>query len=449
MAGEPRTMEWWRSFFRSSGVDIFEVVQRSIVVAVLDYPNVFRLRRDEIAETLFTCHLAQRGGDGDVLSEKAVDEVVDDMKRGHSDGEKRENKVDGMPSNCSYDVAEALTEEMEEESLIVGEVLRIKEVLGNKEESDSVLFESLRRLELMGLSVEALKATEIGRAVNGLRKHNSKQIRHLVRTLIDGWKVLVDEWVNATAAIADNSPVSVHLPIAGEEEGLPSPPLDEGALFITQTANIQLSEFFDGMDDDGNIRNIEEHDVDLSRNSGVYDAKCAKQDYEGRHMENQKPVKPQQPPHQLPIAEDKGKSKIQDPVCRQLKQQEAVTMNKQSRNDYADNSYSERPSKQGYEQKKPFGEFKSHQQDLSEIQRKPSSATLQDKSKYSEEVSDKAKLEAAKRKLHERYQEAENAKKQRTIQVMELHDIPKQANNFRQPFTKLKNNIRNWASVRR
>ncbi|KAH7677259.1 Transcription factor IIS N-terminal protein [Dioscorea alata] len=451
MASEPRTMEWWKSFFRSSGVDIFEVIQRSIVVAVLDYPNVFQLRRDEIAETLFTCHLAQRGGDGDVLSEKTVDEVVDEMKskRGHSDGEMRENKVDGMPSNCSYDVAEALTEEMEEESLIVREVLRIKEVLCNKDESDSVLFESLRRLELMGLSVEALKETEIGRAVNGLRKHNSKQIRHLVRTLIDGWKVLVDEWVNATAAIADNSPVSVHLPIADEEEGLPSPPLDEGALFITQTANIQLSEFFDGMDDDGNIRNIEDQGVDLSRNSGVYDVKCTKQDYERRHMENRKPVKPQQPPHQLPIAEDKGKAKIQDPVCRQLKQQEAGTMNKQSRNDYADNLYSERPSKQGYEQKKQLGEFKSRQQDISGIQRKPSSATLQDKSKYSEEVSDKAKLEAAKRKLHERYQEAENAKKQRTIQVMELHDIPKQANNFRQPFTKQKNNIRNWANVRR
>lgn len=27
-----------------------------------------------------------------------------------------------------------------------------------------------------------------------------------------------------------------------DEEGLPSPPLDEGALFATQTASIQLSE---------------------------------------------------------------------------------------------------------------------------------------------------------------------------------------------------------------
>ncbi|GJN14417.1 hypothetical protein PR202_gb01240 [Eleusine coracana subsp. coracana] len=35
------------------------------------------------------------------------------------------------------------------------------------------------------------------------------------------------------------------------------------------------------------------------------------------------------------------------------------------------------------------------------------------------------RLEAAKRRLQERYQEAENAKRQRTIQVMELGDIPK------------------------
>ena len=49
----------------------------------------------------------------------------------------------------------------------------------------------------------------------------------------------------------------------------------------------------------------------------------------------------------------------------------------------------------------------------------------QDKSKYSEKALVRTKLEAAKRKLHEGYQQAENAKKQRTIQVIELHDIPK------------------------
>jgi hypothetical protein len=100
----------------------------------------------------------------------------------------------------------------------------------------------------MQLSVSALKATEIGRAVNGLRKHSSQQIRHLVQTLIQGWKILVDEWVSTTnVALADNSPGTSNPSVVDdddddEEEGLPSPPLDEGAFFAPETTAIQLSE---------------------------------------------------------------------------------------------------------------------------------------------------------------------------------------------------------------
>jgi hypothetical protein len=59
------------------------------------------------------------------------------------------------------------------------------------------------------------------------------------------------------------------------------------------------------------------------------------------------------------------------------------------------------------------------------------------------------KLEAAKRRLQERYQEAENAKRQRTIQVMELGDIPKPKHQNRQVVVKSRNNLRNWANGRR
>lgn len=42
------------------------------------------------------------------------------------------------------------------------------------------------------------------------------------------------------------------------------------------------------------------------------------------------------------------------------------------------------------------------------------------------------------------------AKKQRTIQVMELHDLPKQGIAHRNPhFKPVKNNNRNWAQGRR
>ncbi|XP_002279514.1 probable mediator of RNA polymerase II transcription subunit 26c isoform X7 [Vitis vinifera] len=43
---------------------------------------------------------------------------------------------------------------------------------------------------------------------------------------------------------------------------------------------------------------------------------------------------------------------------------------------------------------------------------------------------DPDKFASARKRLHENYQEAQNAKKQRTIQVMDIHDIPKPKNTF-------------------
>uniref|UniRef100_A0A6N2JZE4 TFIIS N-terminal domain-containing protein n=1 Tax=Salix viminalis TaxID=40686 RepID=A0A6N2JZE4_SALVM len=110
-----------------------------------------------------------------------------------------------------------------------------------------------KKLRLMALTVDTLKATEIGKAVNVLRKHGSKQIRYLARTLIEDWKVLVDEWYSTANAIRgdEGTPDSVNPSVVDEEEGLPSPPLDEGAFFATQPTSMELSQFFDGMDDDG------------------------------------------------------------------------------------------------------------------------------------------------------------------------------------------------------
>nr|ACG47593.1 hypothetical protein [Zea mays] len=68
---------------------------------------------------------------------------------------------------------------------------------------------------------------------------------------------------------------------------------------------------------------------------------------------------------------------------------------------------------------------------------------------YDDGLDNNRKLEAAKRRLQERYQEAENAKRQRTIQVMELGDIPKPKHQNRQPVVKSRNSLRNWANGRR
>uniref|UniRef100_A0A1D1YVM7 Transcription elongation factor A protein 3 n=2 Tax=Anthurium amnicola TaxID=1678845 RepID=A0A1D1YVM7_9ARAE len=474
MATESRRLDYWRKYFGSSNSGIFDVIEHAILVAALDCPKEFRAQRDRIAETLFSCQLARCHG-CDKVSQPSSGEEEDGgfEERGRESGaagcvevEAKFNSssneggedVNRAASNYSYDEAEALTEEMEEEGQMVGEVLRIKKILANKEdESDALLFESLRRLQLMSLSVDTIKITEIGKAVNGLRKHSSKQIRHLVRTLIDGWKALVDEWVSATATLTENTPESVNPSVVDDEEGLPSPPLDEGVLFSTQTT-MELSQFFDGMDDDGNLRNSVESDK--SR------AKGRKPSMESLSNSMRK----QQVPHQSVISEDKDQMRKQDVLNRQARPQEALTkqakpqellskqtkpqedlhkqtrqlatLNKQSKqSDSAVAAGPGRPQRTIVENNVVGDALSRQRQGPTGIQKKPLTG-LQDKSKNSDEMSVRVKLEAAKRKLHEGYQQAENAKKQRTIQVMELHDIPKQGFNHRQPFLKQGNQNR-------
>lgn len=214
MASSSGSLDYWRKFFGSARSDIFQVIEQAVLVAASDHPQEFRSRRDRIGEKLYTSLLPRCFG-----CDRVESRVTTEGEEGEGDGSvkrevEKESKVDSSSNevseelnrvvgNYSCDEAEALTEEIEEESQVVGEVLRIKEILANEQdELDTVLFDSLRRLQLMNLSVDTLKVTAIGRAVSSLRKHSSKQIRQLVRTLIEGWKVLVDEWVSAAAGIA-------------------------------------------------------------------------------------------------------------------------------------------------------------------------------------------------------------------------------------------------------
>ncbi|KAL8162977.1 hypothetical protein V2J09_014466 [Rumex salicifolius] len=85
--------------------------------------------------------------------------------------------------------------------------------------------------------------------------------------------------------------------------------------------------------------------------------------------------------------------------------------------------------------------------DKPNIPRRPSIQAV--KIRCTNEDTVQEKLEAAKRRLQERYQEAENAKRQRTIQIMELHDLPKQGLAKRNPHHKSGNSNRSWANGRR
>lgn len=471
MAGLKSTnLDKWRDYFRTANSDIFDIIEYAIMVAASDCPKEFRIRRDGIAETLFSCKLTKcfgcnrvelavpggGGGEADADGDEGCKsgferdgcdfEVAGGSKGskvnssggGGDDDDQGERNVNQV-GNYSYDAAEALTDEIEEETQIFGEVMRIKEIVDNSEdETDSVLYESLRKLQLMALSVETLKATEIGKAVNSVRKHASTEIRHLARTLIEGWKDLVDEWVKATAPVvaSEATPESMNPSVLDEEEGLPSPPLDDLAFLTT---SMELSQFFDGMEDFGNPRNGGE--FNKNRENG------RKPPSENHHnIPRRKPQQLQNEPAATLPKEKKGE---------QMKKQEAI-MKKQSsvmkpNKPPIAESGPGRPVKLNMEQRA---------QSVTKIQQKPDKVTIprrplasqQDKSRCSDEAADQVKLEATKRKLQERYQQAENAKRQRTIQVMELHDLPKQGLGHKNPVMKRGNNNqhnRQWANGRR
>ncbi|KAK4481777.1 hypothetical protein RD792_012688 [Penstemon davidsonii] len=428
MANTSVSLDKWREYFRSANSDIFEIIEHAIIVAASDCPYDFKLKRDRIAEMLFTCkvtkcfgceriELALPNSDGVQKSDDKCKSGIEaggskDTKESKANSSRDDNHREVMEmnvnqvSNYSYGDAEALTDEIEEESQYLSDVLRIKEIIDNSEnESEGLLFDSLRKLQLMPFSVETLKATEIGKSVNSLRKHGSKDIRKLVRILIEDWKAMVDAWVSATAAIAgaEVTPQSVKTSLdeedEEEEEGLPSPPLDEGAFFATPTS-MELSQFFDGMDDDGN-----------PRNSGEFN----KNRHNGRRSNFEKTGIPK-----LKLESPNGCS---NPPPKNNKPEQKKAILKPSR-PVGGVSGPGRP--------KPMVQTKANN-DI-KVQQKPDKGTVQkkpvlpqkEKLNSNNETSVRMNLEAAKRKLQERYQEAENAKKQRTIQVVELQDLPKQ-----------------------
>uniref|UniRef100_A0A803LT33 TFIIS N-terminal domain-containing protein n=1 Tax=Chenopodium quinoa TaxID=63459 RepID=A0A803LT33_CHEQI len=377
-------LENWRDYFRRANSDIFDIIEHAIMVAASDCPKEFRVRRERIAELLFTCRLTR------------------------------------------LDDAEALTNEIEEAREVVDEVLRIKEILLNsQDQSDSVLFESLRRLQLMQLDVDILKTTEIGKAVNRIRRHNAKNIRHLARALIDGWKIIVDEWVKASQELGEGgTPDSVNPSTVDEEEGLPSPPLEDGVFFSTQHMD-----FTQNHDDDewGNVVSDPQKGGGFNKNLEAREAgrkpSVAKQDPPKRREEPKqvtpfpKDNKVQQTKRQEPLSKPNKPTSVQSGPGRPVKPNGEQNLNKDSR-----------------VQQKPV------------IQRRP--PPQPEKMRPSSDNAVQEKLEATKRKLQERYQQAENAKRQRTIQVMEIHDIPKQGLAKPNAFGKFGNN-RHWANGRK
>ncbi|KAJ1283375.1 hypothetical protein BS78_03G123800 [Paspalum vaginatum] len=193
-------LEPWRELFR--GRDIYDVICKAILVAATDSPHEFRRRRDGIVEQIYTMPAAvpalqeNAGGEGSgsalLVSEKGSKvgscsctvELPEQYKDDGGGGEGIATQQDD--GEIGMDVwLQTLADEIDAETQEINEVLRIKEILLNHHEQPAdILFDSLRRLQLMQLTVDKIKSTEIGAVVAALSKHKVHKIRMLVRDII-------------------------------------------------------------------------------------------------------------------------------------------------------------------------------------------------------------------------------------------------------------------------
>lgn len=157
MASNSGSLNYWRDYFRTANSDIFDIIDHAIMVAASDCPRELRLRRDRIAERLFSSRLTRwcsgcekqvelatvPGGDGEGDDDEGgSDDVHRGCKSGFDGGGgevegggSKESKVnsssrddEGGLSSDSYGLAEALTDEIEQASQTLGEVFRIRDM---------------------------------------------------------------------------------------------------------------------------------------------------------------------------------------------------------------------------------------------------------------------------------------------------------------------------------
>ncbi|KAJ0263756.1 mediator of RNA polymerase II transcription subunit 26a [Hirschfeldia incana] len=351
------SLDNWRDYFRRGDSDIFGIINHAIILAAADFPNEFKSRREGIAQLLYSRNVIPRC-----------------IGCGHEDNNHGRNTVDEEDDTKMNNTQ------------IVDEVMRIKDILLNKDdESNSVLLRSLRKLESMSLSVDLLKDTEIGKAVNGLRRHGCDRIRELAKALFAEWKELVDQWMNSTNEIVgdEGTPESAIYSVVDDAEAFPSPPHDLD-FFAPEPTGFELSQILDGLDCDGNPRHSVEpkrkpQSSTMRRPEGTHEANVVerynKNQQKRREEVDVRPMKPSA------TVFDEPRSGPRKPIVIA-------------------------------EQKRRLA---GSQQDLKTLD-------------------PDAKFEFAKRKLQESYQQHDKAKRQRTIQVLE--EIPKQNKKAHKPLLK-------------
>lgn len=317
-----------RSVLRTTGVDLWTLIETAIAVAAAEHGRELKARRDGIVERLYSL------ADGRCQNCDGKMEVSG-LKGSSSPVGKRwplKGKEEEVDEHEEEDEDEGRNyRSMDDEQT---KILAIKDFLDDPDQSDDSLVSLLQNLADMDITFKALKETDIGRHVNGLRKHPSSEVKRLVKQLVRKWKETVDEWVKLNSANDNSSPA-----------------------IIT----------------DGDS------------------------------------------PQQMPAKNNQNGNQTPDST-------------------YSPNPHAQNGSWQPERNSMESVEAKARPPPRREAPPKPINSTPPSaaiaKVKEKDNFLDPDRLASARKRLHENYEEVKNARKQRTIQVMDIHEIPKPKNAF-------------------
>ncbi|CAA7404464.1 unnamed protein product [Spirodela intermedia] len=210
--------EEFEKLLRRSGLDLWTLIETAISVAARDHGKELRLRRDGIVERLYRRYNGEEGAarasveseEDDGIRSKVTEAEMDDL-----DNHERTRGTSPSSPQSPYRKEEEEEEEDDRGRRPYGrpfedeqsKILAIKEHLHDPDQSDESLVHMLHTLADMDLTFKALKGTDVGRHVNGLRKHPSSEVRRLVKNLVRKWKDLVDDWVKSNSSESATSTV--------------------------------------------------------------------------------------------------------------------------------------------------------------------------------------------------------------------------------------------------
>ncbi|KAH0451644.1 hypothetical protein IEQ34_018943 [Dendrobium chrysotoxum] len=352
-----------RSVLRTTGVDLWTLIETAIAVAAAEHGRELKARRDGIVERLYS------RADGRCQNCDGKMEVSR-LKGSSSPVGKRwplKGKEEEVDEHEEEDEDEGRNyRSMDDEQT---KILAIKDFLDDPDQSDDSLVSLLQNLADMDITFKALKETDIGRHVNGLRKHPSSEVKRLVKQLVRKWKETVDEWVKLNSANDNSSPAIISA--------------------LSNSFKLMLTSLFLVISFSKN----ENFRINVLQLMETLPSKCQPRT---TRTAIRLRIPPTRPIRTLKVSADgswqpdRNSMESVEPKARPPPRREAPP--------------------------KP-------------INSTPPSAAIA-KVKEKDNFLDPDRLASARKRLHENYQEVKNARKQRTIQVMDIHEIPKPKNAF-------------------